>query len=66
MVCLSPVACSDERLTLETSAKTPYLTGDKHNISTFVDETYIQRTCPRRKTVFFKTSLPVIKNLILG
>ena len=36
---------------------TPYPTGDKHTISTFVDQTHIQRTRPRRKTVFFRTSL---------
>ena len=35
-------------------------TGDKHTISTFVDQTHIQRTRPRRKTVFFKTSLRVL------
>ena len=38
---------------------TPYPTGDKHTISTFVDQTHIQRIRPRRKTVFFKTSLRV-------
>ena len=55
--------CSDEGLTLETSAKhhTP-CTGDKHTISTFVDQTHIQRTRPRRKTVFFKTSLRALIN----
>ena len=31
----------------------------RRTISTFVDHTHIQRTRPRRKTVFFKTSLPV-------
>ena len=36
-----------------------YPTGDKHTISTFFDQTHIQRTRPRRKTVFFKTSLRV-------
>ena len=45
--------CSDEGLTLETSDKTPYPTGDKHTISTFVYQTHIQRTRPRRKTVLF-------------
>ena len=33
---------------------TPYPTAEKHTISTFVDQTYIQRTRPRRKTVFSK------------
>ena len=28
-------------------------------LSTFADQTHIQRSRPRRKTVFFKTSLPV-------
>ena len=37
-----------------------YPTGDKHTLSTFVDQTHIQRTRLRRKTVCFKTSLPVI------
>ena len=32
---------------------TPYPTGDKHTISTFVDQTHIQRIRPRRKTFFF-------------
>ena len=40
---------SYEGLTLETSAKC-----DKHTISTFVDQTHIQHTRPRRKTVFSK------------
>ena len=31
----------------------------KHNISTFVDQTHIQHTRPRRKTVLFKTILPI-------
>ena len=31
-----------------------------HTISTFVDQTHIQRTRPRKKTVFFKTSLRVL------
>ena len=39
--------------------ETPYPTGDKHTISTFVDQTHIQRTRPHRKNSFFKTSLPV-------
>ena len=33
---------------------TPYSTGDRHTISTFVDKTHIQRTCPRRKQFFSK------------
>ena len=41
----------------------PYPTGNKQTISTFVDQTHIQRTRPRRKTVFFKTSL---QEFILG
>ena len=41
-------------------SKTPYPTDDKHTISTFVDQTHIQRTRPRRKTVLFKTSLRVL------
>ena len=47
-------------ITLKTSAKhhIPRVT----NISTFVDQTHIQRTRPRRKTVFFKTSLPLFKS----
>ena len=48
------VDCSDAR---NVSYKTPYPTDDKHTISTFVNQTHIQRTRPRRKTVFFKTSL---------
>ena len=44
MVCFSPVG---------------YLTGEKHTISTFVDQTHIQRTRPRSKAVFLKTSLPM-------
>ena len=31
--------------------------GEKYTISTFADQTHIQRTRPRRKTVFLKTSL---------
>ena len=66
MVCLSPVACSNERLTLETSAK--------HHISQATNITYqpllmkpiFSVLVHVEKTVFFKTSLPVIKNLILG
>ena len=46
-----------------TCSQTPYHTGDKHTISTFVDRTHIQRTRPRRKTVFVKTSLPVNQSL---
>ena len=38
----------------------PYPIGEKHTISTFVDQTHIQRTRPHRKTVSFKTSLPVL------
>ena len=39
---------------------TPNLTGEKHTIPTFADQTHIQLTCQRRKTQFiFKTSLPV-------
>ena len=35
--------------------KTPYPTGEKHTISTFVDQTHIQRTRPHRKNrVFFQ------------
>ena len=70
MIYLSPVrygvqltfralAFRRNRLSLETSAKHHIPTGDKHIISTFVDQTHIQRTRPRRKTVFFKTSLRV-------
>ena len=52
---------SDERLTLETSAKHHIpCTGEKHTISTLVDQTHIQRTRPRRKTVFLKTSFSAI------
>ena len=41
---------------------TPYPTGEKHSISTFVsNQTHIQRTRRRRKTDLFKTSLPVFK-----
>ena len=64
----SSVSPSSEQ-TLETSAKhhTLYPTGDKHTISTFVDQTHIQRTHPRRQNSFlFKTSLPVkLVSLIL-
>ena len=35
-----------------------------HTISTFVDQTHIQRSRPRRKTVFFKTSLRVLQILL--
>ena len=38
---------------------TPYPTGEKHIISTFVDQTRIQLTRQRRKNSFFKTSLTV-------
>ena len=39
---------------------TPYPTGEKHTISTFVDQTHIQLTRQhRKKTSFFKTSLTV-------
>ena len=34
-------------------------------ISTFVDQTHIQPTCPHRKTVFFKTSLPVQNKVLI-
>ena len=36
------------------------VTGEKHTISTFVNQTHIQRTRPAEKTVFFNTSLLVI------
>ena len=59
-VCLKAV-CSDEGLTLETSAK--HHIPRSTNISTFVDQTHIQRTRPCRKTgFFFKTSLPLFKS----
>ena len=44
------------------SPGTPYPTGDKYTISAFVDRTHIQRLAHlRRKAVFFKTSLPVLR-----
>ena len=47
-------ACSDEGLTLETSAK-----GDKHTISTFVELIPYSAYSPTQKNSFFKkTSLP--------
>ena len=56
MVCLSPVGY-----------------GTKHHIPhrqtyhiNLVDQTHIQRTRPRRKTVFFKTSLRVNKSTVCG
>ena len=53
MVCFSPVgyACG-----IWCIAHIPQ--ANKHTISTFVNQTHIQCTRPRRKTVFFKTSLP--------
>ena len=47
------VACGIWCLADVSSVSPPYPTGDKHIISTFVDKTHIQRTRPRRKTVFF-------------
>ena len=43
--------CSDEGLTLETSAK-HHIPQAKNTISTFVDQTHIRRTRPRRKKQF--------------
>ena len=48
------------RANTQNVSKTPYPTGDKHTISTFVDQTHIQCTRPRRS--FFKTSLPVFEH----
>ena len=39
---------------------TPYPTDEKHSLSTFVDQTYIQLTRRRKKTFFFQTSLPIL------
>ena len=45
---------------------TPNLTGEKHTISTLVDQTHIQLTHQRSKNrIFFKTSL-VVLNLQVG
>ena len=52
MVCFSPVGF-DALLLYYTSNPT----GEKHTISTFVDQTRIQLTCQRRKNSF--ASLPV-------
>ena len=39
-------------------------TGEKYTISTFVDQTHIQKSRQRRKNrVFFKTSLPVFTHV---
>ena len=35
-------------------SKTPYSTGEKHTIATFVDQTHILLTRPRRKNSFFQ------------
>ena len=53
------VSTSNKGLMLETSAKTTNPTGE-NTISTFVDQTHIQRTRQCRKTFFFKTSLPML------
>ena len=37
--------------------RTPYPIGEKHTISTFVDQAHIQRTRPRRKKFFSKLVL---------
>ena len=52
MVCLSPVEY--ELNTISHRQQTYHIN--------LVDQTHIQRTRPRRKTVFFKTSLRVPKN----
>ena len=62
----NPSVCFDNGLTFETSAKDHISTGEKHTISTFVDQTHIQCTRPRRKkAVFFKTSLPVLSKVVV-
>ena len=49
MICLSPVGYGVKLYTISHRQQTYHIT--------FVDQTNIQRTRPRRKTVFFKTSL---------
>ena len=64
MISHNPSVCSDEGLMLETSAK-HHITKAKNLLyPTFVDQTHIQRTRPRRKTAFLKQVFQCLQNYI--
>ena len=52
MICLSPVGYGVQLNTISHRRQTYHIN--------LVDQTHIQRTRPRKKTVFFKTSLRVL------
>ena len=66
---VSSVSSSSE-LTRRANARnvgyTPNHTGEKHTISSFVDQSRIQFTRQFRKTAFFKTSLSVFVRKFLS